>query len=134
MDCQVYFNDPEENDNHAGQGDIFEAEYEWINEGSMACESNNTKDLIISGPTFLFTAARDSDASGDCDSDSDEEKYIQGVLPELRWLMDSGSGHDLTTPAGAEGYTLEKIRRIIFSTANGRISTDTAISVLSSIL
>ena len=48
--------------------------------------------------------------------------------------MDTGSGHDLTTPAGADGYNLEKIRKIVFSTANGRISTNTAISVLSTLL
>jgi hypothetical protein len=70
----------------------------------------------------LSTAARDSDASGDSDSESDEEDTRLGELPEGLWLMDTGSGHDLTTPAGAEGYTLEKIRKIIFSTANGRIS------------
>ena len=114
---------------------MFEAEYEWIGEGgSRTRDANDIKDLTISGPTYLSTAARDSDASGDSDSESDEEDLRQGELPEGLWLMDTGSGHDLTTPAGAEGYTLEKIRKIIFSTANGRISTNTAISVLSTIL
>ena len=47
--------------------------------------------------------------------------------------MDTGSGHDLTTPTGAEGYPMKKVRRIVFSTANGRISTDSAISVRSNI-
>jgi hypothetical protein len=123
VDCQVYFNDPEENGSNAGPENLFEAEYEWIGEGgSRTRDANDIKDLTISGPTYLSTAARDSDASGDSDSESDEEDTRLGELPEGLWLMDTGSGHDLTTPAGAEGYTLEKIRKIIFSTANGRIS------------
>ena len=48
--------------------------------------------------------------------------------------MDTGSGHDLTTPNGADGFPLKKTRRIVFRTANERISTESAISVRSNIL
>ena len=37
-------------------------------------------------------------------------------------------------PSGAEGFATQNVRRIIFSTANGRISTDSAMAVESSIL
>jgi hypothetical protein len=135
VDCQVYFNDPEENGSDAEKKNLFEAEYEWIGEGgSRTHDANDTKDLIISGPSFLSIAARNSNASGDSDSESEEEDQIPGELPEGLWLMDTGSGHDLTTPAGADGYDLEKIREIVFSTASGRISTYTAISVLGTLL
>ena len=126
MDCQVHFNDPKENGSDAGKENLFEAEYDWIGEGgNRTHDAKDTKDLITSGPSFLSIAARNSNASGDSDSESDEEDQIPGELPEGLWLMDTGSGHDLTTPAGADGYKLEKIRKIVFSTANGRISTNT---------
>ena len=66
MDCQVYFNDPEESGSDAGNENLFEAEYEWIGEGgNRTRDANDTKDLIISGPSFLSIAARNSDASGE---------------------------------------------------------------------
>ena len=66
MDCQVYFNDPEENGSDAGKENLFEAEYEWIGDGgNRTHDANDTKDLIISGPSFLSIAARNSNASGD---------------------------------------------------------------------
>ena len=36
------------------------------------------------------------------DSDSEEEKYALGELPEGLWLIDTGTGHDLTDRAGPE--------------------------------
>ena len=48
--------------------------------------------------------------------------------------MDTGSSHDLTMPSGAEGYDMQKVRRIVFSTANGRISTDHAMNLISTLL
>ena len=48
--------------------------------------------------------------------------------------MDTGSGHDLTTLNGAEGFDMQKVRRIVFSAANGIISTDSALNLLSDIL
>jgi hypothetical protein len=70
VDCQVYFNDPEENGSDAGKENLFEAEYEWIGEGgNRTHDVNDTKDLIISGPSFLSIAARNSNASGDSDSE-----------------------------------------------------------------
>ena len=73
VDCQVYFNDSEENGSDAGKENLFEAEYEWIGEGgNRTHDANDTKDLIISGPSLLSIAARNSNASGDSDSESDE--------------------------------------------------------------
>ena len=112
VDCQVYFNDPEENGSDAGKENLFEPEYEWIGEGgNRTRDANDTRDLIISGPSFLSIAARNSDASGDSDSESEEEDLRQGELPEGLWLMDTGSGHDLTTPAGAMATTWRRSGR-----------------------
>ena len=48
--------------------------------------------------------------------------------------MNTGSGHDLTTPSGAENCDMQKVRKIVFSTANGRISTERAVHLISNIL
>ncbi len=48
--------------------------------------------------------------------------------------MDTGSGHDFTTPNGAVNCDMQKVRKIVFSTAHGRISTERAVYLISNIL
>ena len=65
------------------------------------------------------------------------EVYVDGVdekepvaddqpLPAGLWLMDTGCGHDLISKAGAQDATTESKSSVVFSTANGAISTRTA--------
>ncbi len=87
------------------------------------------------GPTCLSTIPQadssDSDSQSEEESDQDDE---QQELAEGLWLMDTGSGHDLTTPNGAENCDMQKVRKIVFSIANGRISTERAVNLISNIL
>ena len=98
---------------------------------------------MVVGPTCLSTVARrnaewqqrtEVEDAADSDSESDSDQSETAELADGLWLMDTGSGHALTTPKGAEGFTLQQVRKIIFSTANGRISTSKAITVLSTLL
>ena len=70
------------------------------------------------------------DSEEDDTSDEEESQELAAGL----WLCDTGSGHDLTTPAGAGDNEMQKVRRIVFSTANGRISTDRALNLISKVL
>ena len=99
----MYFNDPEEEDSQSGCENLFEAEYEWLSKNDHVAAA---KDVIITGPTCLSTAARNRD-SAESDIESDEDEDEPGELPEGLWLMDTGSGHDLTTPSGAEGFATQ---------------------------
>ena len=45
-DCQVYFNDPEEVDSQEGRENLFESEYERLDEEQRSAAA---KDVIISG-------------------------------------------------------------------------------------
>ena len=133
----MFFNDPEDvesQDSKTGHENLFEAEYEWLKEEHRIAAS---RDLIITGPTCLSTVTNpeSSDSDSESNEDSDEEQDDpRQELPDGLWLMDTGSGHDLTTPSGAEGFDMQKVRRIVFSTANGRISTDSALNLLSDLL
>ena len=69
-DCQVYFNDPEEADSHEGHENLFESEYEWLDEEQHSAAA---KDVIISGPKTLVARNTDSDDSeNESCSDSDD--------------------------------------------------------------
>ena len=61
-DCQVYFNDPEEVDSQEGCENLFESEYEWLDEKRRTAAA---KDVIISGPKSLVARNTDSDDSDD---------------------------------------------------------------------
>ena len=49
-DCQVYLNDPEDEDSQAGCENLFEAEYEWLSNNNHLAAA---KDVIVTGPTCL---------------------------------------------------------------------------------
>jgi hypothetical protein len=48
--------------------------------------------------------------------------------------MDTGSGHDLITPSGAENCDMQKVRKIVFCTADERISIERAVHLISNVL
>ena len=80
--------------------------------------------------TMKYSQSDDSDSGGDdASSDGDPQELAQGL-----WLCDTGSGHDLTTPSGVGDNDVQKVRKIVFKTANGRISTDRALNLVSSLL
>ena len=64
------------------------------------------------GPTCLSTIphadSSDSDSQSEEDSDKNDD---QQELADGLWLMDTGSGHDLTTPSGAENCDMQKVRK-----------------------
>ena len=55
-------------------------------------------------------------------------------LPEGMWLVDTGSGHDLITPDVADDYEELPVDRVTFHTAGGRVRTNRALTIRSSIL
>ena len=128
-DCQILFNDPEEAD--AEPEDLFEADYVRAIDES----GKRSREVIVVGPTCLSTIphadSSDSDSQSEEESDNNDD---QQELADGLWLMDTGSGHDLTTPSGAENCDMQKVRKIVFSTANGRISTERAVNLISNIL
>ena len=55
-------------------------------------------------------------------------------LPEGMWLVDTGSGHDLITPDVADDYQELPVDRVTFHTAGGRVLTNRALTIKSTIL
>ena len=109
-DCQVFFNDPEEVD--AEPEDLFEADYVRVIDES----GTRSREVIVVGPSCLSTIphadSSDSDSQSEEDSDKNDD---QQELADGLWLMDTGSGHDLTIPSGAENCDMQKVRKIVFT-------------------
>ena len=132
VDCQVYFNDPEDMESQSSDEArqlLYESEFEWLDEELRVAASRS---IFLQGPTCMSTMkySQSDDSDSGADDSSDE---AQELAPGL-WLCDTGSGHDLTTPAGAGDNEMQNVRRIVFSTAHGRISTDRALNLISKVL
>ena len=76
---------------------MYESQYEWLDvEYKLAAAKN----LVVVGPTCLSAKARSQESDGSENSDdlSESDDEAEGELADGLWLMDTGSGHDLTTP------------------------------------
>ena len=117
------FNDPEDMDSQNSDEArelLYESEFEWLDEEHRVAASRS---IFVQGPTCMSTMkySQSDDSDSGAEDSSDEES--QELAPGL-WLCDTGSGHDLTTPGGVGNNDMQKVRKIVFKTANGRISTD----------
>ena len=107
---------------------LFESQYEWLDEEQRVAASRS---IFVQGPVCMSTLKYQKNEDSEDDDTSEEEPQ---ELATGLWLCDTGSGHDLTTPSGAGDNDMQKVRRIVFSTANGRISTDRALNLVSKAL
>ena len=99
-DCQVPFNDPEEDE---CSEQLFVSEWCCLHD-----EESNLALVELGGPACASASAY-HEAEGSEEAEDDEDTSRE--LPEGMWMMDTGSGHDLITPQSDSRYQPTKERR-----------------------